>query len=58
MMYCFFFLKQQVQLEKKSKAGSTAGEKMCASFIQEPQHVCSMSLIKKVNIKIKNVLIN
>ncbi|XP_042073457.1 uncharacterized protein LOC102292484 isoform X3 [Haplochromis burtoni] len=29
---------QQVQLEKKSKAGSTAGEKMCASFIQEPQH--------------------
>ncbi|XP_039879564.1 uncharacterized protein LOC120728601 isoform X2 [Simochromis diagramma] len=29
---------EQVQLEKKSEAGSTAGEKMCASFMQEPQH--------------------
>ncbi|XP_025763117.1 uncharacterized protein LOC100706631 isoform X2 [Oreochromis niloticus] len=29
---------EKVQPEKKSKAGSTAGEKMGASFMQEPQH--------------------
>ncbi|XP_065327039.1 uncharacterized protein LOC134628215 [Pelmatolapia mariae] len=29
---------EQVQPEKKSKAGSKAGEKMGASFMQEPQH--------------------
>lgn len=50
-----YFLKEQVQLEKKSKTGSTAGEKMGASFMQEPQHVCSVSLFKKVHIKIKKM---